>query len=455
VRNRDAVRIALQELTEGDSPMAARSESVTATADRAVIAKPAEAPLTTRYQVVRKMTERLAQPLSPEDCQIQSMPDASPVKWHLAHTTWFFETFVLVPHAPAYEVFHPSFGYLFNSYYNSVGDRLARPQRGLITRPTLEETYSYRAAVDRQMQAYLESAGDALSPDIAGVIELGLNHEQQHQELILTDIKHALAINPLRPVYREGIGKPANAEVPPTSWSLSTGELKWCGHNGQGFAFDNEGPRHRVYLEPFQISSRPVTSGEYVAFIEDGGYDRPELWLSDGWNAVKTHRWKAPLYWEQVAGAWWVMTLGGFRRLTDAEPTCHVSYYEADAFARWAGARLPTEFEWESAAIEQEVNGNFLESGHLHPQPALLGAGVASLFGDVWVWTQSPYVPYPGARPTAGALGEYNAKFMCNQLVLRGGSCATPASHIRATYRNFFPPEARWQFTGIRLAKDA
>jgi ergothioneine biosynthesis protein EgtB len=437
--------------------MSARIESVTAAADRAGIEKPTSVPLAARYQAVRKMTERLAQPLSPEDCQIQSMPDASPVKWHLAHTTWFFETFVLVPHAASYEVFHPSFGYLFNSYYNAIGDRLARPHRGLITRPTLEETYAYRAAIDRQMQTYLESARDTLPTDIAAVIELGLNHEQQHQELILTDIKHALAINPLRPVYREGVGKPANAEVPPMDWSLHAGGLRWCGHDGQGFAFDNEGPRHRVYLEPFQVSLRPVTSAEFVAFIEDGGYDRPELWLSDGWNAVKTHRWKAPLYWEQVAGAWWVSTTGGFRRLTNAEPACHVSYYEADAFARWARARLPTEFEWESAALElgKEPNGNFLESGRFHPQPALDGAGVASFFGDVWVWTQSPYVPYPGARPTAGALGEYNAKFMCNQLVLRGGSCATPASHIRATYRNFFPPEARWQFTGIRLAKDA
>jgi ergothioneine biosynthesis protein EgtB len=362
---------------------------------------------------------------------------------------------VLVPHAPGYEVFHPSFGYLFNSYYNAVGDRLARPQRGLITRPTLEETYTYRAAVDRHMYAYLESAGAALSALIAAVIELGLSHEQQHQELILTDSKHALAINPLRPVYREGVGKPVNAEVPPIDWSMHAGGLIWCGHDGQGFVFDNEGPRHRVYLEPFQISSRPVTSGEFLAFIEDGGYDRPELWLSDGWNAVKTHRWRAPLYWEQVAGAWWLSTMGGFRRLTNAEPACHVSYYEADAFARWAGARLPTEFEWESVALERELNGNFLESGRFHPQPALDGAGVAPFYGDVWVWTQSPYVPYPGARPTAGALGEYNAKFMCNQLVLRGGSCATPASHIRATYRNFFPPEARWQFTGIRLAKDA
>ena len=348
--------------------MAARIESITATADRAGTEKPPPPPLATRYQAVRKMTERLAQPLSPEDCQIQSMPDASPVKWHLAHTTWFFETFVLVPHAPAYEVFHPSFGYLFNSYYNSVGDRLARPQRGLITRPTLEETYSYRAAVDRQMQAYLESAGDALSADIAAVIELGLNHEQQHQELILTDIKHALAINPLRPAYREGVGKPANAEVPPMDWSLHAGGLKWCGHDGQGFAFDNEGPRHRVYLEPFQLSSRPVTSGEYR------GVHRGWRLRSAGTLALRrlerrqNSRWKAPLYWEQVAGAWWVMTLGGFRRLTDAEPACHVSYYEADAFARWAGARLPTEFEWESAAVEQEPDGNFLESGRFHPQ---------------------------------------------------------------------------------------
>jgi ergothioneine biosynthesis protein EgtB len=413
------------------------------------------APLLARFQAVRKMTESLARPLSPEDCQIQSMPDASPVKWHLAHTTWFFETFILAPHANGYQAFHPSFAYLFNSYYNAVGDRLPRSRRGLITRPTLEEAYAYRAATDRAIAGYLESAGETLPASVADVIELGLNHEQQHQELILTDIKHALAQNPLRPAYSEGVGKPSRAKVGRMGWSFVEGGIKWLGHEGLGFAFDNEIPRHRVFCEPFELSSRAVTSGEFLAFMADGGYDRPELWLSDGWHVAKTQEWKSPLYWEKHDGEWWLNTLGGTRTVTDAEPVCHVSYYEADAFARWAGARLPTEAEWESAARDTQPDGNFLECGHFHPQAALDGAGIAQCFGDVWEWTGSPYTPYPGSRPTAGALGEYNAKFMCNQLVLRGGSCATPASHIRATYRNFFPPEARWQFTGIRLAKDA
>ena len=413
------------------------------------------APLFARYQAVRKMTEGLAQPLSPEDCQIQSMPDASPVKWHLAHTTWFFETFVLAPHASGFEVFHPSFVYLFNSYYNAVGDRLPRPRRGLISRPTLEEAYAYRAATDRAMERYLESAGETLPASVAAVIELGLNHEEQHQELILTDIKHALAQNPLRPAYRAGVDKPSNARSGRMGWSFVEGGIKWLGHDGPGFAFDNEIPRHRVFCETFQFGSRLVTSGEFLAFMADGGYDRPELWLSDGWNTVKTQEWKAPLYWETQVGEWWLNTLGGFRQVHKAEPVCHVSFYEADAFARWAGSRLPTEAEWESAARDTQPDGNFLECGHFHPQAAIDGAGIAQCFGDVWEWTGSPYTPYPGSRPAAGALGEYNAKFMCNQLILRGGSCATPASHIRATYRNFFPPDARWQFTGIRLAKDA
>ena len=408
--------------------------------------------LATSFQTVRRMTERLARPLSPEDCQVQSMADASPVKWHLAHTTWFFETFVLVPYARGYKPFHPSFSFLYNSYYNSVGDRLARPQRGLMTRPTLVEVYAYRAAVDHAMANYLGSAiDDSLA---AATIELGLNHEQQHQELIVTDIKHVLAQNPLRPAYRESDAMSPAVRTEPMGWSFGAGGLKWVGHDGQGFAFDNEGPRHRVFLEDFQLGERLVTNGEFLAFIEDNGYARPEFWLSDGWNAVKAHRWEAPLYWERCEREWWVMTLGGFRPLNESEPVCHVSFYEADAFARWSGGRLPTEFEWESAVNDREIQGNFLESGHLHPRAVVDGTGVAQSFGDTWEWTQSPYTPYPGLRPIAGALGEYNAKFMCNQLVLRGGSCATPASHIRASYRNFFPPEARWQFTGIRLAKD-
>jgi ergothioneine biosynthesis protein EgtB len=416
---------------------------------------PAQARLIGRYRGARQMTERLARPLGPEDCQVQSMPDASPVKWHLAHTTWFFETFVLAQHVSGFQSFHPSFGYLFNSYYNSIGDRLPRPRRGLITRPDLAQVYDYRSSVDQAMEAFLESAGDRLAAPVADVVELGINHEQQHQELILTDIKHALAQNPLHPAYRAGATLPESADPRPMRWSALDGGIKWIGHEGDCFAFDNEGPRHRVYIEAFELGTRLVTCGEYRAFIDDGGYRRPELWLSDGWNAVTTHGWTAPLYWERENEAWRIMTLLGLRALTEAEPVCHVSFYEADAFARWAGVRLPTEAEWESAADTQAVRGNLLEDGNFHPRAAAAEGELVQLFGDVWEWTQSPYTPYPGSRPAAGALGEYNAKFMCNQLVLRGGSCATPASHIRATYRNFFPPDARWQFTGIRLAKDS
>ncbi len=333
---------------------------------------------------------------------------------------------------------------------------MARPRRGLVTRPTLDEVYAYRAAVDRAMDGFLDSAGETLAASVAALIELGLNHEQQHQELILTDIKHALAQNPLRPTYREEPSRPSSIpRARSIGWSFHAGGIQWIGHEGFSFAFDNESPRHRVYCEPFHLSTRTVTCGEYRAFMEDRGYERPELWLSDGWNAVNAQRWSAPLYWEKDGNEWWLLTLHGFRPIIDAEPVCHVSYYEADAFARWAGVRLPTEFEWEAAARDQQPDGNFLESGYFHPQATDAGAGIAQCFGDVWEWTGSPYTPYPGSRPAAGAIGEYNAKFMCNQLVLRGGSCITPASHIRATYRNFFPPDARWQFAGIRLAKDA
>jgi ergothioneine biosynthesis protein EgtB len=434
-------------------PVPPRTEREIAGANRGD-AGPTANQLRERYAVVRQTTEQLARPLSSEDCQIQSMPDASPTKWHLAHTSWFFETFVLADQTPVHHVFDPSFKFLFNSYYNAIGDRLARPCRGLITRPSLEEVYAYRASVDLAMQTYFDTVGESLDADVAVVIELGINHEQQHQELILTDIKHALAQNPLRPAYREGVGATSSSSVRGMEWLNYPGGLEWVGHDGLGFAFDNEGPRHRIFLRPYQLCSRLVTSGEFIGFIDDGGYSRPELWLSDGWNVVTSQKWKAPLYWEKSGGEYWVTTLGGFRAVRDAEPVCHVSFYEADAFARWVGARLPTEFEWELATSELKPAGNFLESGHFHPRPAELGAGIAQCFGDVWEWAQSSYSPYPGSRPAPGALGEYNAKFMCNQIVLRGGSCVTPVSHIRGTYRNFFPPEARWQFSGIRLARD-
>jgi ergothioneine biosynthesis protein EgtB len=408
------------------------------------------------YREVRGLTEALCAPLAVEDFVLQSMPDASPAKWHLAHTGWFFETFLLGPHLPHYRPFNPRYGYLFNSYYNAVGDRVPRPERGLLTRPTVEEVYRYRAYVDEQMLALLSGAGAEALSRLRPLVELGLHHEQQHQELLLTDLKHLFGCNPLRPAYRELAPTPS-APVPQLHWPTYAPGVRWVGHDGRGFAFDNEGPRHQVYLQGFQLASRLVTNGEYQAFLHDGGYDRPELWLSDGWNACRAHGWQAPLYWERDGGRWLVFTLGGVRDLDEAAPVCHVSYYEADAYARWAGARLPREAEWETAAAVVPVQGNQLDSGYLQPLPP---AGPADdglprqLFGDVWEWTASPYVAYPGYRPAAGALGEYNGKFMCNQMVLRGGSCVTPPGHVRPTYRNFFPPEARWQFTGIRLARD-
>jgi ergothioneine biosynthesis protein EgtB len=411
--------------------------------------------LAERYARVRRTTEALCAPLSPEDHLLQSMPDASPAKWHLAHTAWFFETFVLSRRA-GYRVFHPKYGYLFNSYYNAVGERHERPRRGVLSRPPLEEVHAYRRHVDGAMEALLGD-GDALEPALRAVVELGLNHEQQHQELILTDVKHGLGLQPLRPAYR-ALPAPSAHAAPRPRWLPFPEGLRWIGHGGDGFAFDNEGPRHRAFLEAFELASRPVTNAEYLAFIADGGYRRPELWLSDGWDACRAQGWQAPLYWEERDGGWATYTLGGERPLHPAEPVCHVSFYEADAYARWAGARLPTEQEWEVVAAGAPVDGNLLESERFHPVPLEAveaeGEGALRLFGDVWEWTRSPYSPYPRYRPAEGALGEYNGKFMCNQLVLRGGSCVTPRSHLRASYRNFFPPAARWQFSGIRLARD-
>jgi ergothioneine biosynthesis protein EgtB len=408
-----------------------------------------------RYDEVRSLTERLCEPLAVEDYCVQSMPDASPAKWHVAHTTWFFETFVLAAHRPGYRPFDPRFGYLFNSYYNALGDRWPRARRGVLSRPTVAEVYRYRAAIDEQVRGLLHESGDDVRPALEAVLTLGLNHEQQHQELLLTDLKHAFGSNPLRPAYRERQA-PDAASALPAEWIPYPAGVRAIGHEGEGFAYDNETPRHRVLVESFLLASRPTTCGEYRAFLEDGGYDRPELWLSDGWDARRAHRWTAPLYWERQAAAWWTYTLAGPRRVRDDDPACHVSYYEADAYARWAGARLPTEAEWETAAAACPLDGNFLDGDALHPlalPQSENGDKPAQLFGDVWEWTASPYVSYPGYRPPPGALGEYNGKFMCNQMVLRGGSCATPLSHFRRTYRNFFPPDARWQFAGIRLAK--
>lgn len=404
------------------------------------------------YRTVRAATLALCAGLGPEDMVAQSMPDCSPTKWHLAHTTWFFEQFVLRPFLRGYEPFHPAFEALFNSYYNAVGPQFPRPRRGSITRPDVAEVLRYRAHVDVRVMELLAGAN---APEVAARVTLGLQHEQQHQELILMDLKHLLSCNPLRPAAREGAGRASERAAPPLTYHDGPAGLCEIGHAGAGFAFDNEAPRHTVYLRPFRVASRCVTNAEFVAFIDDGGYRRPELWLSDGWAAVQGEGWTAPLYWESQGGAWAEFTLGGRRPLDPHAPVVHVSHYEADAFARWAGARLPTEAEWEAVAAALPVAGNFVESGRWHPCAAPDGPGPAQMFGDVWEWTGSAYLPYPGFVPAAGALGEYNGKFMSGQMVLRGGCCGSPAGHLRPEYRNFFPPKSRWQFSGFRLCKDA
>jgi ergothioneine biosynthesis protein EgtB len=404
--------------------------------------------LENRYRQIRQISEKICHPLAIEDYPIQSMPDVSPPKWHLAHTTWFFETFVLLPHLPKYTVFHPQFGYLFNSYYEAVGARHPRHQRGLLSRPTVAEVYRYRAHIDRAMSELFSLM--LVAPDLANLISLGLHHEQQHQELLLTDIKHILALNPLHPIYREDLAPVVGTSSSTFQWLEYPGGLQSIGHQGDEFAFDNETPRHQTYLQDYKLANRLVTNGEYLEFIQAGGYRESKYWLAEGWMTVQTQQWQYPLYWEQIDGEWWIMTLGGLRRLDLQEPVCHVSFYEADAYATWQGKRLPTEAEWEVATVNMPQVGNFLDSDLLHPAPA--SNNNDRFFGDVWEWTQSAYLPYPGFQITEGAIGEYNGKFMCNQMVLRGGSCVTSANHIRSTYRNFFPPSARWQFSGIRLA---
>jgi ergothioneine biosynthesis protein EgtB len=407
------------------------------------------------YMRVRRATEALCAPLAIEDYVVQSMPDASPAKWHLAHTTWFFEEFVAGVWLRGYEPFEPRYRELFNSYYHSVGPQHPRPERGLLSRPTVGEVLRYRARVDIRLTPLLACAGDDAA--LAARVALGLAHEQQHQELILTDVKHALACNPLRPAYRAAPAPP-RATAARLEFLAQRGGVRRIGYEGAGFCFDNERPAHYVFVAPYRIASRPVTNAEYRDFVRDGGYRRAVLWLADGWALAQRERWQRPLYWSEGLDA--EFTLGGERELDPHAPVCHLSHYEADAFARWAQARLPTEAEWELAAARAPLTGNFLESGRLHPagrlaQPDGEGAPeLSGIFGDVWEWTASPYTAYPGYAPPAGALCEYNGKFMINQLVLRGGSCATPGSHIRATYRNFFAPAARWQFSGLRLARD-
>lgn len=411
--------------------------------------------LVERFITVRSFTLELCKPLVIEDYVVQSMPDVSPTKWHLGHVTWFFETFILKESKKDYKEFHPMYNFIFNSYYVQVGPRHTRAHRGHLTRPTVKDIYNFREYVDGDVIDFIINCGEEIFLNTATIIAIGLNHEQQHQELLLTDIKHVFSVNPLHPVYSEK-EFPVVEKIPPMKWVEVAGGLYEIGHDGKSFNYDNETPVHKEYLESFEIGSRLITNGEYLEFIEDGGYKKTPLWLSDGWATVENEHWTAPLYWEKKDGEWWNFKLTGYKKLNLNEPVCHVSFYEADAYARWAGHRLPTEAEWEIAASKITTGGNFVEEGNFHPvalndKP---GTELKQMYGDVWEWTGSPYSPYPGYKPLPGALGEYNGKFMSNQMVLRGGSCATSLTHIRKTYRNFFPPNARWQFMGIRLAKN-
>lgn len=401
-----------------------------------------------RYQQVRRFSEQLCAPLHTDDYQIQSILETSPPKWHLAHVSWFFETFLLKPKQAAYQPYHPQFDVLFNSYYETVGEFHPRPKRGLLARPTVEEVYAYRHAVDEAMFGLIEQYQD--DPDIAAFIELGLNHEQQHQELLLMDIKHNFFTNPLKPAYRDDL-QIKQGSTPVLSWFEQAEGVYECGHErGQGFAYDNESPRHKRYLHHVQLADRLVTNAEYLAFMQDGGYQKPALWLADGWYHIHHKQTQQPLYWQQIDGDWYEFTLGGLRLLNMDQPVCHINYYEADAYARWFGARLPTEFELEVVQAQQTLAGNFVDQGYLHPQVASQGQ---QWLGDLWTWTSTAYHPYPGFKPLEGSAGEYNGKFMCKQMVLRGGACVTSHKHMRMTYRNFFYPHDRWQFSGIRLAR--
>ncbi len=406
----------------------------------------AGSPLASRFMAVRNTSEALVRPLEPEDTVVQSMPDVSPAKWHLAHVTWFFEEFVLAHFDPGYQRFDERYDFLFNSYYYSVGTMHARPRRGLLTRPTLSEVMSFRRTVDDAVVELLER--EPGNDELAFRVELGLQHEQQHQELLLTDIKHVLFQNPLLPAYAASLATPQAVEPAALEYINGPTGIVEAGFDGDGFHFDNETPRHDTLLHPHAIASRLVTNGEYRDFIRDGGYASSTLWLSDGWSTVQEERWQRPLYWSEDLDR--EFTLGGVRELDANAPVAHVSYYEADAFARWAGARLPTEFEWEAAASDLAVDGNLYDSGYLHP----VASRGPQFFGDVWEWTSSSYSPYPGFKPLEGSLGEYNGKFMCNQMTVRGGSAVTSRDHIRATYRSFFYPQQRWQMLGLRLARD-
>ncbi len=435
-----------------------------ASVDTAVAGSPPSAAererLAAEFRRVRRLSEQLCEPLAVEDYVLQCAVEASPPRWHLAHVSWFFETFLLRPYLAGYRVFHPRFEYLFNSYYEQTETGFwPRSQRGLLSRPTVAEVYDYRHHVDTGMARLIDDCPADLWPTVAERLAIGLNHEQQHQELLVTDIKYNLAYNPLRPAYRDDLPEAELAEPDELRFVALDGGIVEIGVDPAAvdFAYDNESPRHRVLLTPYRLADRLVTNAEYLAFVQDGGYRNPALWLADGWAAVQQQGWRSPLYWEEGGDGWQQMTLGGPRALNPAEPVCHVSYFEADAFARWAGKRLPTEAEWEAAAAGEPVMGNFVDTGRLHPMPAApreRDGELRQLFGDCWEWTASAYLAYPGYRAPAGALGEYNGKFMSGQMVLRGGSCATSRDHARASYRNFFYPHERWQFKGIRLAED-
>lgn len=412
----------------------------------------AVAVLVLRLEAVRQRTESLCSPLEIEDYCIQASDFVSPPKWHLAHTTWFFETFILLPFAPDYRAFHPAYAHLFNSYYETAGTFFPRPQRGMLSRPTVAEVYRYRQHVDNALRALLENLPQQSAHDILARVELGIEHEIQHQELLLMDVKYSFFVNPLWPTYQQPTQYAATFSLDMT-WHNFVGGVVGIGHDGAGFCYDNERPRHQTFLRDFCITSRLVTNQEYLGFIADGGYQRADLWLSDGWRTINTQGWKAPLYWVGADHDWQQFTLSGMQPLNPHEPVAHLSYYEADAYARWAGKRLPTEAEWEHAASTIPMAGNFIESELLHPQAAQL-SGLTQMYGDLWEWTQSPYSPYPGFRALPGTLGEYNGKFMCDQIVLRGGCCVTPQEHIRASYRNFYRAADRWMFSGLRLAED-
>ena len=439
-------------------------QTAVATANRTATAQersqaescPAEK-LLARFHEVRNFTAKLAENLAPEDCVVQSIPDVSPTKWHLAHTTWFFETFILKKWVPGYRDAVPEYAYLFNSYYNAAGAMHRRDLRGLISRPTVEETKKFRTSIDADIADLVSNADEKLFREIEPILTLGIHHEQQHQELLITDIKHVFAQNPLYPVFRQREMENDKIDIKSSKFIEFDEATVGIGHDGNGFAYDNESPRHRALVLPFSLANRLITNREYLEFIADNGYSRPEFWLSLGWTTVNEQNWRAPLYWIERDGQWWNFTLSGLRRVDPNEPVTHLSYFEADAYANWAGARLPTEFEWERAAAKIDIDGNFVETEWFHPKALHQSPGdgqLAQVFGDVWEWTRSSYSPYPGYHAGPGALGEYNGKFMCNQYVLRGGSCATSRTHIRKTYRNFFQPDKRWQFTGIRLARD-